>query len=140
MNEALCVLQTYFRISLYLAYFQSISIFIRIFKYVFFLSFALCNFLVRRLQYFFKKIYFVLPTKSWKNHPKKLHVFFFSAAPTAQNSSVLHFPFINYFIQPSLVGSLITSIESVSCDQIWRDFHLHAPNLLNAMEFSQKIP
>ena len=31
---------------------------------------------------------------------------FFSAAPTAQNSPKLHFRFINYFIQPSLLGSL----------------------------------
>jgi hypothetical protein len=35
--------------------------------------------------------------------------FFFSAAPTAQNSPELHFRFINYFIQPSLVGSLHAS-------------------------------
>jgi hypothetical protein len=33
---------------------------------------------------------------------------FFSAAPTAQNSPELHFRFIDSFIQPSLVGSLIT--------------------------------
>jgi hypothetical protein len=32
--------------------------------------------------------------------------FFFFAALTAQNSPELHFRFINYFIQPSLVGSL----------------------------------
>ena len=32
--------------------------------------------------------------------------FFFSAAPTAQNSPEIHFRFINSFIQPSLVGSL----------------------------------
>ena len=31
---------------------------------------------------------------------------FFSAATTAQNSPELHFRFINYFIQPSRVGSL----------------------------------
>jgi hypothetical protein len=31
---------------------------------------------------------------------------FFSAAPTAQNSPELNFPFINYLIQPSLVESL----------------------------------
>ena len=35
--------------------------------------------------------------------------FFFSAAPTAQNSPELHFRFINSFIQPSLVGSLVTT-------------------------------
>ena len=34
---------------------------------------------------------------------------FFSAAPTAQNSPKLHFPFINYFIQPSRVESLATN-------------------------------
>ena len=33
---------------------------------------------------------------------------FFSAAPTAQNSPELHFRFINSFIQPSLVGSLVS--------------------------------
>ena len=54
---------------------------------------------------------FFLPTKSWKNHPKKLHTygsweFFFSAAPTAQNSPELHFRFINSFIQSSLLRSL----------------------------------
>ena len=31
---------------------------------------------------------------------------FFFAAPTAQNSPKLHFRFMNYFIQPSRVGSL----------------------------------
>jgi hypothetical protein len=47
-----------------------------------------------------------------KKHPKKLHTYgsrevFFSAAPTAKISQELHLRFINYFIQPSLVGSLI---------------------------------
>ena len=32
--------------------------------------------------------------------------FFFSAAPTAQNSPELHFRFINYFIQSCLLRSL----------------------------------
>ena len=32
---------------------------------------------------------------------------FFSAAPTAQNSPELHLRFMNSFIQPSLVGSLV---------------------------------
>jgi hypothetical protein len=60
----------------------------------------------------FKKVLnFFLPTKSWKNLPKKLHTYgswevFCSAAPTAQNSPELHFRFINSFIQPSLLGSL----------------------------------
>ena len=35
--------------------------------------------------------------------------FFFSAASTAQNSPELHFHFINSFIQPSLVGSQIST-------------------------------
>ena len=53
-----------------------------------------------------------LCTKSLENHPKKLHTygsceFFFSAASTAQNSPELHFRFMNSFIQPSLVGSLV---------------------------------
>ena len=53
-----------------------------------------------------------MPTKSWKNHPKKLHTygswkFFFSAAPTAQNSPELHFRFINFSIHPTHVGSLL---------------------------------
>ena len=38
---------------------------------------------------------------------------FFSAAPTAQNSPELHFCFINYSIQPSLVGSLVIIILHV---------------------------
>ena len=54
----------------------------------------------------------ILTTKSWKNHPKKLHTyssweFFFSAAPPAQNSPELHFRFINFSIQPSLLESLV---------------------------------
>ena len=32
----------------------------------------LCNFLVRTLQFFSKRIQFSLPIKSWKNHPQKL--------------------------------------------------------------------
>ena len=49
--------------------------------------------------------------KKLKKPPKKLLTYsswevFFSAAPTAQNSPELHFCFINYFIQSSLVGSL----------------------------------
>ena len=53
-----------------------------------------------------------MPTKSWKNHLKKLHTYsswdgVFSAAPTAQNSPELHFCLRNSFIQPSLLGSLL---------------------------------
>ena len=57
-----------------------------------------------------------LPTKSWKNHLKKLHTYgcwevFFSAASTAQNSPELHFRFINSFIQSSLLRSLAIIIQ-----------------------------
>ena len=36
---------------------------------------------------------------------------FFFAAPTAQNSQELHFRFMNYFIQPPCVGSLILTYQ-----------------------------
>jgi hypothetical protein len=57
------------------------------------------------------KLFFALENIK-KNHPKKLNTygsweFFFSAAPTAPNSPELHFRFINSFIQPFLVGSLV---------------------------------
>ena len=55
-----------------------------------------------------------MPTKSWKNHPKKLMAvgsFFFSAATPAQNSPELPFRFIIFFIQPSLLESLQTTTQ-----------------------------
>ena len=86
-------------------------------------SFILCNFSVQTLQYFLKKnLKKFLPTKSSKNHLKKLLTygsweFYFSAAPTAQNSPELYFRFINSFIQPSLVGSLL---QNQTCSNwIW---------------------
>ena len=53
-----------------------------------------------------------------KKPPEKLHTcgsweFFFSAAPTAQNSPELHFRFMNSFIQPSRVESLCTTDKYV---------------------------
>ena len=49
--------------------------------------------------------------KELKKYPKNCILMadgsFFSAALTAQNSPELHFHFINSFIQPSLVGSLM---------------------------------
>jgi hypothetical protein len=44
-----------------------------------------------------QKVAYLLQLTSWE--------VFFSAAPTAQNSSELYFRFINSFIQPSLVGT-----------------------------------
>ena len=72
------------------------------------------NFSVRPVQYFQMNFNFFLPIKRSSKHLKKLltygrWAFFFSAAPTAQNSPELHFRFINSFIQPSLVGSLVAS-------------------------------
>ena len=62
-------------------------------------------------MYFLKNLIFFAHKKLKKKHLKKLHnysvwEFFFSTAPTAQNSPELHFCFINSFIQSSLVGSL----------------------------------
>ena len=62
---------------------------------------------------------FFLPTKSWKNHVKKLHTYgswdvFISAAWTAQISPDLQIRFIISFIQSSLLRSLIVSLEKLS--------------------------
>ena len=62
-------------------------------------------------KYFLKNVKKIFAHKKLKKPPKKVaHLWqlgvFFSAAPTAQNSPELHFRLINYFIQPSLVGSL----------------------------------
>jgi hypothetical protein len=52
---------------------------------------------------------FFCPQKVEKPPQKVAYLwqFFFSAALIAQNSPELHFRFINSFIQPSLVGSLV---------------------------------
>ena len=54
---------------------------------------------------------FFCPQKVEKTTPKSCILmavgrFFFSAAPTAQNSPELNFRFINFFIQSSLLRSL----------------------------------
>ena len=78
----------------------------------------LCNLSVRMLKFFIKRFKKkILPSKSLKKHPKNLHTYgswevFFSAALTAQNSPELHFRFINYFIQSSLLRSLIAGSRS----------------------------
>ena len=90
------------------AYFQLVITFYKL-SYNF-VSFVFCNFLVWVLKYFLKN-----EKKSGKNHPKKFHTYgsweFFSlsAALTAPNSPELHFRYINYFIQPSLLESLFIS-------------------------------
>ena len=77
----------------------------------------LCNFSVRMLKYYLKNLnLFFCPQKVEKTTPKSCILmaarsFFFSAAPTARNSPELHFRFINSFIQPSLVGSLLAPQE-----------------------------
>ena len=45
--------------------------------------------------------------------------FFFSAAPTAQNSQELHFCFINSSIQPSVVKSVLTPKTWFKMQSIW---------------------
>ena len=61
-----------------------------------------------------------MPPKKWKKHPKKLHTFgswevFFSGAPPALNSPELHFRFINFSIQPSLLESLYGTLSVRGC-------------------------
>ena len=61
-------------------------------------------------QKYFLKNLILFAHKNLKKHPKKLWqlgVFFFSAAPPAQTSPELHFRFINFSIQPSLLESLL---------------------------------
>ena len=76
----------------------------------------------------------ILSTKSWKNHPKKLLTHgswevFFSAAPPAQNSPELHFRFISFSMQLSLLESLVYTLRihlltwfqyRPSCQQDWQ--------------------
>ena len=58
--------------------------------------------------------------------------FFISAAPTAQNSSELHFRFINSFIQPSRVGSLIVA-NSKLC------YYQNGKFLMDSIEQASKL-
>ena len=60
---------------------------------------------------------FFCPQKVEKTPQKVAYLWqlgvFFSSAPTAQNSPELHFRFMNYFIQPSLLESLLpTKLKS----------------------------
>ena len=76
------------------------------------LSSILCNFLVRMLKYIEKNLkMFLCPPKIEKITSKSCWLmavgsFFFSAAMTAQNSPELHFHFMIFFIQLSLLRSL----------------------------------
>ena len=60
-------------------------------------------------------IFLFLALENFKKLASKvanLWQFFFSAAPTAQNSPELHFRFINYFIQSSLLRSMVAAGDS----------------------------
>ena len=72
----------------------------------------LCNFSVRMLKYFCPQKVKKPPQKVaylWQLGVCSVGSLFFSAATTAPNSPELHFRFINSFIQPSLVASLVSS-------------------------------
>ena len=78
------------------------------------LGFILCNISVWTVQYFQINFHFFAHKKIKKSASKScllmaVGIFFSSAAPTAQNSTELHFRLTNSFIQPSLVGSLVAS-------------------------------
>jgi hypothetical protein len=68
---------------------------------------------------FFKYFWFFLPTKIWKNHPKKLHTHgswddFFSAALTAQNSPELQFFYLIISARISGEGFSFTNWENIN--------------------------
>ena len=98
-----------------------------------FFAFMLCNFLVRMLNFSFNLMFFC-PVE--KTTPKSCIVmavgsFIFSAAPTAQNSPELHFRFMNYFIQPSLLESLLpTKLKSQIVEKSY---------LINTQRHAKKI-
>ena len=85
----------------------------------------LLNFLVRMLKYLFINFKMFFCPQKLKKPPQKvayLHMavgrFFFSAAPTAQNSPEPHFRFIDNFIQSSLLRSLYIVVAECYL-QIW---------------------
>ena len=74
-----------------------------------------------------------MTSKSWKNHPKKLHTYgswelFFHGSPDCPKQP--RTSFINYFIQPSLVGSLFS---------IKTHFLIWAWNVLSSMKLHDKL-
>ena len=71
----------------------------------------LCNFSVRMLKYFLKNWKKKLPSKNWKNHPKKLHYcdnwdFFFFAAhcPKHPRTSFLFYRFFYPIVSAKVSG------------------------------------
>ena len=68
---------------------------------------------MRTKKYFLKNFEFFFGHKKLKKPFKKLHIlmavgrFFFSAAPTVQNSPELHFHFINSPTQSSVLKSVL---------------------------------
>ena len=123
LNEALCVLQTYFRISMQPIFY--LYLFFKDFLKIF-LSFFLCNFSVQHYKIYKKILIFFCPQKNDKTSPKSSILmaagsFFSSAAPTAENSPELHFRLINSIIQSSLVGSLLgTDLElDLDLKMVW---------------------
>jgi hypothetical protein len=83
-----------------------------------FLSFILSNFSVQKQNFFYKNLKKkICPQKVEKTTQKSCILmavgnFFFSVAPPAQNSPELHFRFIIFFIQPSLLESLHITIKN----------------------------
>ena len=61
----------------------------------------------------------------------QLRGFFFSAAPTAQKSPKLHFHFINYFIQSSLLRSLVGRHMSVKTTYNYTIIQIHILYFIN---------
>ena len=101
----------------YLAYFLLI---IASNKLLYIIRFIWCNFQCGCKNIFKKNFNFFCPHKVEKTTPKSCILmavgsFFFSAAPPTQNSPELHFCFINFSIQSSLLESLveISQIRSV---------------------------
>ena len=79
---------------------------------------------MRTLQYFLKNFKFVLPIKSWKKHPKKLHTYgswevFFLCSPDCPKEPRTSFPFYKFFYptiscrisDTKVFYSLLTSID-----------------------------
>ena len=113
-----------------------------------FLTFMLSNFLLRTLQYFFKKLKKIfLPTKSWINHPLKLlrkPLFFLTAlsCPNIRNRRI-HVPNCDLYINCIYNwGSFLNPAKfSFSFEGMWTDLlrqlrSLHVCRILFPLFFS----